>query len=445
MPRQIAAFCAIWLLSIQCVNGQGVVTNSHSVEAIRAAMNSPIPPQIQQQARQFDAQVLNSRKVGDQTIAILNDARYSRTDEIVQKLLRAIDDSSNWTVRVLDSNPKVENAFTVGGTYIYVYTGLIDNVRSDDELAFILGHEISHSQLKHNLRRSEDFSNLLASIIELSGSMSKTENRRDKMGLIGGSIKALYSREDEREADALGAYIAKQAGYLPVRGIEFFRRMMNLEKSVNAQNDSQIAQARANVQQQVTNCENLKAQWNSQPRIRTPQNAQIMNSACQTAQTNAQQLNSAAKKDALGSVLLRTHPFDGDRMNALVASVQYLQGSRSLQSISSVGQGYNVFVALADIAPASRSADAAMREQASSSGAQGFYVALDAFSSDINANALRTKLSAAGIKSVTESVQTSRGEFTRVLAGPFTSQDEAERVREKLFGMKLKPGAISSR
>ena len=445
MNRRIAVLCAAWLLSLPCANGQGLVTNSHSVEAIRTALSSDIPAQIQQQAQQYDAQLFRSRQSQGQSITFVTDARQDRVARIVEKLLAASGDSSQWSVRVLDSNPKIENAYTVGGRYIYVYTGLINNVQGDDELAFILGHEISHSRLKHNLRSSEDFSNLLGSIIELGGALSKSENRRDNMALVGGSIKALYSREDEREADALGAYIAKQANYNPALGVTFFNRTMDREKLANAQNDAQIAQAQANVQQQVANCEQLRAQWNSQPRIRTPQNAQILNSACQAAQANAQRTNSAVRQYTLGSVLLRTHPLDSDRISALRASVLYLQGSRTLQSLTNVGQGYNVFVALGDIASLNQSIGATSApEQRSNSDAQGFYVALDAFSSDINAKALRTKLSAAGIRSVTEPVQASRG-LTRVLAGPFTSQDEAERVRVKLFGMKLNPGAVSSK
>jgi predicted Zn-dependent protease len=199
------------------------------------------------------------------------------------------------------------------------------------------------------MRKSEDFSNLLGSIIELGAAMSKAENRRDNLGLIGGSIKALYSREDEQEADALGAYIANKADYDPSRAIAFFARMMKSEQAANAQDDAQIAQAKAAAQQQLTNCESLKAQWNSSPKFKTPQNAQIVNNACQTAQNNAQQLNNALAQNTRGqlrSALLRSHPVDQDRMNALAASVQYLKGSRSLQSLSGIGQGYNVYVAM---------------------------------------------------------------------------------------------------
>lgn len=72
-------------------------------------------------------------------------------------------------------------------------------------------------------------------------------------------------------------------------------------------------------------------------------------------------------------------------------------------------------------------------------------VALDAFSDAKNVKQLRTKLSAAGVKSYTEAVQTSKGELTRVRAGPFDSKEAAEKARAKLVAMGLKPGAVVSR
>lgn len=72
-------------------------------------------------------------------------------------------------------------------------------------------------------------------------------------------------------------------------------------------------------------------------------------------------------------------------------------------------------------------------------------VVLDAFSDAKNVKQLRTKLSAAGVKSYTEAVQTSKGELTRVRAGPFDSKEAAEKARAKLVAMGLKPGAVASR
>ena len=77
--------------------------------------------------------------------------------------------------------------------------------------------------------------------------------------------------------------------------------------------------------------------------------------------------------------------------------------------------------------------------------AEAWVVALDAFSDAKNVKQLRARLTAAGVKSYTEPVKTSKGELTRVRAGPFPSREAAEKARAKLQGMGLKPGAVASR
>ena len=77
--------------------------------------------------------------------------------------------------------------------------------------------------------------------------------------------------------------------------------------------------------------------------------------------------------------------------------------------------------------------------------AEAWVVTLDAFSNAKNVHQLRSRLSAAGVKSYTEPVKTSKGELTRVRAGPFASREAAEKARTKLEAMGLRPGAVASR
>ncbi len=86
----------------------------------------------------------------------------------------------------------------------------------------------------------------------------------------------------------------------------------------------------------------------------------------------------------------------------------------------------------------------AQRAQAALSD-HAWVVALDAFADKKNVKQLRTRLSAAGVKSYTEPVRTGRGELTRVRAGPFPTKEAAEKARAKLVAMGLKPGAVASR
>jgi DedD protein len=76
---------------------------------------------------------------------------------------------------------------------------------------------------------------------------------------------------------------------------------------------------------------------------------------------------------------------------------------------------------------------------------EAWVVTLDAFSNPKNVTQLRTKLTDAGVKSYTEPVKTSKGDLTRVRAGPFASKEAAEAARAKLDSLGLKPGAVTSR
>lgn len=351
MKLPFIVFCAlVEFLAFGNAGAQDVFKDAHSVDSIRAALTYPIPADIQRQAQDFDDKVTRTGQVGHQRVALVTDIRSTRANEIVGGLLTAIRaDPSSWVVRVLDTNPPVENAFVVGGRYIYVFAGLMNNVSSADELGFILGHEISHSLLKHKLRRSEDFSNLLGSILELGGALSRRANTKDALTLTGGAIKAFYSREDEQEADAMGVYLATRAGFDPMRGVEFFNRSIRNENAAKAKIQQQLTQERQNINQAVANCNRLKAQWNSSPLYRTPQNAQIVNTTCQDSQNRINGYNAFVTKysqTSARSVLLGTHPVDQQRIAFIVAATDYLKGRRSLDSLAGMGQGYNVFLAI---------------------------------------------------------------------------------------------------
>jgi len=98
------------------------------------------------------------------------------------------------------------------------------------------------------------------------------------------------------------------------------------------------------------------------------------------------------------------------------------------------------------VAPPAQAADKTEQERARAAlHDETWMVSLEAFSDVKNVKQLRTKLSAAGVKSYTEPVKTSKGELTRVRAGPFDSREAAEKARAKLEAMGLKPGAVASR
>lgn len=112
---------------------------------------------------------------------------------------------------VIDS-PDI-NAFAHVGGYIYVNRGLIDFARNDDELAFVLGHEIAHVELGHCSRSSALAYRTEAAAGEFGAAMAQ---------LAYQSIAVGYSEEMEFEADRWAIETE------PVRmdaAIEFLKRL----------------------------------------------------------------------------------------------------------------------------------------------------------------------------------------------------------------------------
>lgn len=109
------------------------------------------------------------------------------------------------------------NAFAVAGGHVWVTTGLLNFIRSNDELAGIIGHELVHIDRKH-----------CQSKIQIHVLVLKTINDTDLAGLANTVALILnkpYSQNDENEADYFGATMAFQAGYSPARMADFFVRM----------------------------------------------------------------------------------------------------------------------------------------------------------------------------------------------------------------------------
>lgn len=214
------------LLAALCVTSTTVaqVRDQHSVDGVVAALSAPLSAEAIAKARQYDDQLLSQGRDDAQRVYLVTDERSRRVNDLVRKLLAAMgQDPKAWTVRILDTTPPTNNAFVVGGEYVYVFTGFLAAAQSDDELAFVLGHELGHSLLKHGERRQSDSAMQLSQLAVLIAALSKGKTAKE-LGEFGEVFGAQYSQKDEAEADALGAAIAVRAGFDPLRGADFFTR-----------------------------------------------------------------------------------------------------------------------------------------------------------------------------------------------------------------------------
>src|SRR5262245_1235587 len=136
----------------------------------------------------------------------------------------------DWTMEVID-DPDVVNAWCMAGGRMAGYTGLIQKLDpTDDELAQVLAHEISHALANHTAER---MSVALATNVgvALAGVLSEDSQKTMSQAALAAAlaIQLPNSRAAESEADEIGIELAAKAGYNPNAAISLWQKMGKVE------------------------------------------------------------------------------------------------------------------------------------------------------------------------------------------------------------------------
>lgn len=153
------------------------------------------------------------------------------TSRLVAQAIRYRPESKswNWSVQVIDE-PEVVNAWCMAGGRMAIYTGLIDKLNAtDDEIAQVMGHEISHALLSHTRER---MSRALAMQLGITAmSIAVADEQYGRVAVQGTALAAIIalelpnSRTAEKESDRLGIEIAAKAGYDPRAAVTLWKKM----------------------------------------------------------------------------------------------------------------------------------------------------------------------------------------------------------------------------
>jgi len=111
------------------------------------------------------------------------------------------------------------NAFALPGGHVFVGRGLLDQMTSEDELAFVLGHEIEHIDHYHAAERIQIDAQLKNLNLDIVAAVAQIPLSLWQAG---------YSKEQEFEADREGLRIAAAAGYSPQGAVNLLDRWTQL-------------------------------------------------------------------------------------------------------------------------------------------------------------------------------------------------------------------------
>ena len=178
--------------------------------------------------------------------------------EMTTRLTEQIPNSPyRFTVTVVKS--PVVNAFALPGGYVVVFTGLIREANSPEEVAGVLGHEINHVLQRHGLERIVKTLGVMAVAAILFG---------DQQGLIGLAkqlgveiITLKYGRDQETEADLTGLRLLHKAKVDPAGMITFFERLAQSEK------DKERVELLSTHPMSTARAGRLKAELNHMPKL----------------------------------------------------------------------------------------------------------------------------------------------------------------------------------
>jgi len=161
-----------------------------------------------------------------------NAALTERVNRITNKLIKQAEimrpstKDWKWEVKVID-DPETVNAWCMAGGKMAIYTGLIDKVKpTDDELAQVMGHEISHALANHT---AEKMSVAMASSLGVMAIGMASDRRAVTTAAAAVAAKLAIelpnSRTAESEADRIGIELAAKAGYDPHAAVTLWQKM----------------------------------------------------------------------------------------------------------------------------------------------------------------------------------------------------------------------------
>lgn len=151
--------------------------------------------------------------------------------QLGERLVATIPQQYSWPFQFHVIAQKEINAFALPGGPMFVNIGTITAADSEAELAGVMAHEMAHVYMQHSAKQATGTSSVVAGLAGLAGAiLGATGGWVGQLASLGIQFGAQgvilkYSRNDESQADAVGAIIMYKAGYNPQAMADFFQKL----------------------------------------------------------------------------------------------------------------------------------------------------------------------------------------------------------------------------
>lgn len=180
----------------------------------------------------FKPSISKQKQAGDQAAEglakkykFVSGAKLDRVERVGTRLVNALsaDDRKTWNYRFHVIEDKEVNAFALPGGNVYMFTGLLDRIKTDDELAAVLGHEMTHVRAQHWARQVADNQTRSTALSVVLGVTKASNEMYTAADVVNALTNLRYSRKDEDQADEGGFKNMVDAGYDPHGMLDLFQ------------------------------------------------------------------------------------------------------------------------------------------------------------------------------------------------------------------------------
>lgn len=172
---------------------------------------------------------------------------WAESEALVQHLTELLQQPARLSCEVIAQNPHCAsywyvslvkspqfNAFASNSNSVVVFSGLVEQIKYDDELALVLAHEMGHHAHNH-IQETQNRGVLGAVVGGLLGAATGDPQTAAQMANIGASVASLsYSIAQENEADQFALMILSEAGFSASKARHLLLRMAKMGGNIES-------------------------------------------------------------------------------------------------------------------------------------------------------------------------------------------------------------------